>query len=73
MLKITKNENLYEIRVETSNKLIGHFIPSDDGFYYFADNGCQNGGLWSDYVLIEIGNKLKEINEPWMEQLKKVL
>lgn len=73
MLKTIKKDNTYEVRVELSDKLIGHFIPSDDGFYYFAVTDSKEGGLWSDYVLLEIGTKLKEINKPWLETLSKVL
>lgn len=61
MLKTIKQDNIYEVRVETSNKLIGHFIPEVDGCYYFAPYE-SNGGLWSEWALLEIGNKLKSIN-----------
>lgn len=72
ILKTIKQDNTYEVRVELSDKLIGHFIPSDDGFYYFAFNDSKGGGLWSDYTLIEIGTKLKEINKPWSDQIKEM-
>lgn len=67
MIKLIQTENSYEVRVESSNKLIGHFIQDVDGFFYFAVNEPKNGGLWSDYTLLEIGSKLKEINRPWLE------
>jgi hypothetical protein len=63
MLNTVEIENYYEIRVEFSNKLLGRFIKGVDGFFYFeAEN--NNGGLWSDYVLLELGTKLREINKP---------
>jgi hypothetical protein len=68
MLKIKQSENVYEVRVESNNKLIGNFIQSDDGFYYFATYG-NDGGLWSDYVLLEIGRQLRIINKPWSDKI----
>lgn len=61
MLKTIKQDNIYEVRVESNNKLIGHFIPEVDGSYYFAPYE-SNGGLWSEFALLAIGNKLKSIN-----------
>lgn len=71
MLYLKRLENIYEVRVDQSNKLIGRFIMSDDGFYYFEQEDAQ--GLWSDYVLIEIGTKLKDLNRPWLDKLNQVL
>lgn len=68
MLKTIKIDNLYEVRVESNNKLIGHFILSDDGYYQFAPYDID-GGLWSDYVLLEVANKLKAINKPWDDEI----
>lgn len=70
MLTVIQIDNHYELRVESSNKLVGKFIQDVDGFFYFAqEEGSEGGGLWSDYVLLEIGTKLKEINRPWLEQI----
>jgi len=70
MLKYIKTESFtYEVRVESSDLLIGQFIMSDDGFYYFLPGTTQDGGLWSDYTLIAIGTKLKELNQPWAYQI----
>jgi hypothetical protein len=72
MLKYIKtNSFTYEVRVESSDLLIGQFIMSDDGFYYFLPVS-SDGGLWSDYTLIAIGTKLKELNQPWAYQIKKL-
>lgn len=71
MLNIIQVDNHYEIRVKSSNKLIGHFIQGVDGFFYFAqEEGSEGGGLWSDYSLLEIGSKLREINRPWLEKIE---
>jgi len=51
-------------------KLIGYFIPEVDGFFYFSPEQ-YNSGVWSDYALLEIGNKLKEINQPWVDKLNR--
>jgi len=69
MLNIIQVDNHYEIRVQSSNKLIGKFIQDVDGFFYFSEEE-KNGGLWSDYVLLEIGSKLREINRPWLEKIE---
>ena len=74
MLKYIKRDSFtYEVRVKSSDLLIGQFIMSDDGFYYFLPGTTQDGGLWSDYTLIAIGNKLKIINQPWAEKINTVL
>ena len=69
MLKVIQKDNLYEVKVESNNEVIGHFILDVDGYYYFVPNGLNEGGVWSDYVLLEIGTKLKEINKPWNYQI----
>jgi len=69
MLKVIQKDNLYEVKVESNNKVIGHFILDVDGYYYFAPNGLNEGCVWSDYVLLEICTKLKDINKPWSDQI----
>lgn len=59
MLKYIKYESYIEIRLDSSNKLIGKFVLDIDGFYYFLPVG---NGHWSDWTLLQIGNKLKSIN-----------
>ena len=46
-------------------------ILNIDGFYYFSILDTPINGLWSDYVLAEIVNKLKELNHDWKEHLDK--
>ena len=68
MLKLNKiNESYYEVLVISNNKLVGNFIQDVDGFFYFSPTG--EGGLWSDYGLLEIGTKLKELNKPWSDHI----
>jgi len=62
--KIT--ENCYKVDFE--NTTIGEFIRDVDGYFYFALLK-DNQGLWSDYILLEIGNKLKDLNKDWNEHL----
>ena len=69
MLNILQVDNYYEIRVQSSNRLIGKFIQEVDGFFYFSEEE-KGGGLWSDYALLEIGSKLREINRPWLEKIE---
>jgi len=69
MLKIEQKDNIYEVVVESNNKLIGNFIQSDDGYYYFAPYGINDGALWADYTLLEIGRQLRIINKPWNDQI----
>ena len=71
MLTFTKIDDRYEVRVESNNKLLGSFILNIDGFYHFSILDTPINGLWSDYVLAEIANKLKELNQPWKEHLDK--
>jgi hypothetical protein len=71
MLTFTKIDDRYEVRVESNNKLLGEFILNIDGFYYFSVLDTPVNGLWSDYALSEIVNKLKELNQPWKEHLDK--
>ena len=67
---VTK-DNEYEVRVESNNKLLGEFVLNIDGFYHFKILDTPISGLWSDYVLLEIANKLTEINQPWKEHVDK--
>lgn len=69
MLTYTQRGHVYEIRVESSNLLIGEFVPDIDGFYYFTPPQIHSGGYWNDWVLIEIGTKLQEINQEYHEML----
>lgn len=70
LLRISKvNDFEYDVIVETNDKFIGRFICDVDGFYYFSPLG--NNYLLSDYALIELGEKLKELNRDWLDELGK--
>jgi hypothetical protein len=71
MLIFPKIDNRYEVRVESNNKLLGELILNIDGFYYFSILDTPVNGLWSDYALSEIVNKLKELNHDWKEHVDK--
>jgi hypothetical protein len=71
MLTFTKIDNRYEVRVESNNKLLGQFILNIDGFYHFSMLDTPINGLWSDYVLAEIADKLKKLNHDWKDHLDK--
>jgi len=70
MLKFPKVDDIYEVRVESNDRLVGYFILDVDGFYYFMPYLLSEGGLWSDYMLLEIGTMLKEVNKPWDNKIK---
>jgi len=55
--------------VKGSNKYIGYAYMEVDGYYVFVfSEPCD--GSWSDYALLEIGMKLKELNKEWDEKVK---
>ena len=62
------NDSVYELR-SSSGGSIGRFLLEVDGCYYFELAEKRRGGVWSDYALIEIGTKLKELNQPFYDQL----
>jgi hypothetical protein len=73
MLKlIQKSTTIYEVVVESNNNLVGYFIQDVDGYYYFGEYQPNKGGNWSDYVLLELGTKLRELNKPWDDHLSNV-
>jgi len=71
VLIFPKIDDRYEVRVESNNKLLGEFILNIDGFYYFSILDTPVNGLWSDYVLAEIADKLKKLNHDWKYHVDK--
>ena len=68
-IKLNKlSENQYEVFYNSNTTKIGEFIRIEDGFYYYDD--CDIKGLISQEVLISLGEKLKELNEPYNQHLK---
>ncbi len=52
------------IRVCIDNKRIGEFVRNDDGYFiFFLDN--YRGGGFQEWLLRELADELKRINEPW--------
>jgi hypothetical protein len=70
LIKISDVE--YELKA-SSGGVIGRFLLGVDGFYYFELAERRRSAVWSDHVLIEIGTKLKELNQHWYEHLVKNL
>ena len=69
MLNYELIENSYKITTTHSGKLIGYFVPDVDGFYYFEPEVGR--GYWNEHALLELGNKLKELNQDYIDELKK--
>jgi hypothetical protein len=64
------NESKYEVLLNSNSKLVGYFIQQIDGYFHFSLPD-PNSEVWSDYVLLELGSKLKELNKPWDDYLQK--
>ena len=69
MLNYELSNNNYKITTTHGGKLIGYFIPDIDGFYYFRTE--EGDGYWNEHGLLELGNKLKELNQDLYDDLKK--
>jgi hypothetical protein len=63
-----KSNNLEEAYFNT--KHIGSFVRDVDGFFYYSPN--SEGGIWAEYELREIADKLKEMNKAWNEEIERV-
>ena len=50
----------YSVLLKTSDKKIAEFLLSEDGVWYCL---IENNGLHPDYILIELGSKLKQLND----------
>ena len=70
MLNYELSNNSFKITTKKhGGKLIGYFVPDVDGFYYFEPEDGK--GYWSEHALLELGNKLKELNQDLYDELKK--
>lgn len=49
----------YSVLLKTSDKKIAEFLLFEDGVWYCL---MENNGLHPDYILIELGTKLKQLN-----------
>jgi hypothetical protein len=54
--------------VASSDKYIGYAYIEVDGYYVFVFEN-EGGGCWPGYALLEIGNKLKDLNKEWDEKI----
>ena len=72
IIKIVDTASPYkkEVQVCSSGKYLGDFIQDIDGYYYFWISEYSEG-CWGAHELIEIGEKLKAINKPYDDELKK--
>lgn len=71
MIKLTKLSN-DQYRVNLSNsKFIGYFERDVDGYFYWWPEIKSEDGCWSADSLIELANKLKELNTPYEKELDK--
>jgi len=72
MLNYELIENSYKITAPHSNNLIGYFVPDIDGFYYFKP---EKWGYWNEQALLELGNKLKDLNQDqdYYNKLEKII
>ncbi len=51
-------------------ELIGYYGFDIDRFYYFKPE--DEKGYWNEHALLELGNKLKELNQDLYNELKKL-
>lgn len=59
------NNSNQEVRF--NNKLLGHFIMQEDGYYMFF---ClEDNGGWSSYSLKLIADKLDEVNKEFNDEV----
>lgn len=64
-------QNVNEIEVYYNTILLGDIYKEVDGFFVFSFNcDLRREGFWTEYVFLTIGNKLKELNNEWNEQIE---
>lgn len=61
------NSNLHE--ASFNENPIGHFVRDVDGYFYYSPSA---DGLWGEYELRLIADKLKEMNAEWDAEVAKV-
>jgi hypothetical protein len=57
----------YEVRHENGVKM-GEFLMGDDGYYTFWPE--LRAGYWDQMILASLVQKLKELNDPWDQQIQ---
>lgn len=63
---------VYSVYHEWNSKYIGEIYMEVNGFFVY-EPAKGSSGYWSEEGMLEIGNKLKELNTFWKEQIKKDL
>jgi hypothetical protein len=64
-----QDQNLHEVFFK--DKLIGCLIRSDDGYFYYSPG--KTSGLWGEWEMRAIADKLKEMNAEWDDKVKEEL
>ena len=62
---IKQSNNTQEVRF--NNKILGHFIMQEDGYYLFFS--LDNFGGWDGYSLKQIANKLDGVNNTFDKEI----
>ncbi len=69
MIKLTKlSEHQYSVNF-SNGKFIGYFERDVDGYFYWWPNLKEEEGCWSAGLILELAEKLKEVNKPYEEEL----
>lgn len=67
---ISDEDGHYDVTVGST--YCGTLERDIDGFYYYLPVPYKDGYYTADFLLI-VGNKLKEINDPWEQELIEAL
>ena len=67
MIRLEKIDKSYSVQTITG-KEIGTFQLDSNGSYYFWQNKDLNG-CWSAYTLIEVADKLDEVNKSFDDNI----
>jgi hypothetical protein len=65
------NDCLVNIYFSENNKYIGDFVMLEDGYFYYQP--VHHSGVFSEYHLKIIYDRLTELNKDWNEKIKKEL
>ena len=64
------HNGVYDVML--GDRKIGEMFMEVDGFYVFAEEPFMKG-YWDEWILLELGNKLKELNTEWEAQIARDL
>lgn len=72
MIKLTKfSEHRYSVNL-SNGRFIGYFERDNDGYFYWWPDLKATDGCWDVSLILELAEKLKEVNEPYEEELRQV-